>query len=58
MSIPKDPIILLSFVNLKLRDYYDSLDELCENMDVDKTELVNKLGAINYRYDRIANQFR
>ena len=58
MSIPKDPIILLSYVNLKLRDYYDSLDEFCKNMGVDKLELVNKLEAINYKYDATANQFR
>ena len=58
MAIPKDPVILLSYVNLKLRDYYDSLDELCENIDMDKTELVNKLAAIDYKYDTTANQFR
>ena len=58
MAIPKDPIILLSYINLKLRDYYDSLDELCESMGVDKVELVNKLAAIDYRYDAVANQFR
>ena len=58
MAIPKDPIILLSYINLKLRDYYDSLDELCESMGVDKTELVNKLASIDYKYDKIANQFR
>ncbi len=58
MSIPKDPIILLSYVNSKLRDYYDSLDELCENIEMDRTELVNKLAAINYKYDKGVNQFR
>lgn len=58
MAIPKDPIILLSYVNLKLRDYYDSLDEFCKGMNVDKTELENKLGEINYKYDAVANQFR
>ncbi len=58
MSIPKDPMILLSYVNLKLRDYYDSLDELCENIGMDRRELVNKLAAINYKYDKGVNQFR
>ncbi len=58
MAIPRDPIILLSYVNLKLRDYYDSLDEFCNSMGVDKTELIDKLAAIDYRYDSVANQFR
>ncbi|MDE6950766.1 MAG: DUF4250 domain-containing protein [Lachnospiraceae bacterium] len=55
--IPSDPIMLLSFVNLKLRDYYDSLDDLCEDLDVSKEEIAEKLGAVNYRYDAEKNQF-
>lgn len=55
--IPKDPVMLLSFVNLKLRDFYPSLDVLCEDLDVDKEELVNKLSAIDYKYDTEKNQF-
>lgn len=55
--IPKDPVMLLSFVNLKLRDYYQSLDALCEDLDVDKTELEQKLEVIDYRYDSEKNQF-
>lgn len=55
--IPKDPVMLLSFVNLKLRDFYDSLDALCEDMDVDKAELTAKLETIDYRYDAERNQF-
>lgn len=55
--IPKDPVMLLSFVNLKLRDFYDSLDALCEDMDVDKAELMGKLETIDYRYDAERNQF-
>lgn len=55
--IPKDPVMLLSFVNLKLRDFYSSLDVLCEDLDVDKEELVNKLSAIDYKYDTEKNQF-
>ena len=49
--IPKDPVMLLSFVNLKLRDFYSSLDVLCDDLDVDKKEIVDKLGAIDYHYD-------
>ena len=55
--IPKDPVMLLSFVNLKLRDYYSNLEALCEDLDVDKQEIVDKLGAIDYTYDSDKNQF-
>jgi len=57
MMIPKDPVMLLSFVNLKLRDYYSDLDAMCEDLDVDKAELIAKLEAIDYRYDVQLNKF-
>lgn len=55
--LPKDPVMLLSFVNLKLRDFYDSLDAMCDDMDVDKQEIINKLELIDYHYDTEKNQF-
>lgn len=55
--IPKDPMILLSFVNLKLRDFYSSLDDMCQAMNLDKSELEKKLGNIDYTYDKGYNQF-
>ena len=55
--IPSDPIMLLSFVNLKLRDYLGSLDAMCEDLDVSKVEITAKLAAVNYRYDAEKNQF-
>lgn len=55
--IPKDPVMLLSFVNLKLRDFYDSLDVLCEDLEVDRQEIVDKLNEIGCRYDEGRNQF-
>ncbi len=55
--IPQDPVMLLSFVNLKLRDYYSSLDALCEDLDVKKEELTEKLEKIDYRYDPDQNRF-
>lgn len=55
--IPKDPAMLLSFMNLKLRDFYASLDQLCEDLDADRNEIVEKLAGINYRYDEEKNQF-
>ncbi|MCM1162568.1 MAG: DUF4250 domain-containing protein [Roseburia sp.] len=55
--IPKDPAMLLSFVNLKLRDFYKNLDELCEDLDADKKEILEKLQAMDYTYDEEKNQF-
>ena len=56
-GLPKDPILLLSVVNTKLRDYYPSLDALCDDMDVSRDVLEEKLGMIDYRYDAEKNQF-
>ena len=56
-GLPKDPILLLSVVNTKLRDYYPSLDALCDDMDVSREALEEKLGIIAYRYDAEKNQF-
>ncbi|MCI8736556.1 MAG: DUF4250 domain-containing protein [Lachnospiraceae bacterium] len=55
--IPSDPIMLLSFINLKLRDYYSSLEALCEDMDISGEEITEKLAAVNYHYDAEKNQF-
>lgn len=55
--IPQDPVMLLSFINLKLRDYYENLDALCEDMELDGEELEQKIASINYYYDRERNQF-
>ena len=54
-GLPKDPILLLSVVNTKLRDYYPSLDALCDDMDVSREVLEEKLGMIDYRYDAEKN---
>lgn len=55
--IPSDPIMLLSFLNLKLRDFYGSLDELCGDLDISRKELEDKLSGIDYHYDAERNQF-
>lgn len=57
MNIPTDPIILLSYVNTKLRDYYSSLDAFCEDTGCDRSELIAKLSTINYVYSETHNQF-
>ena len=55
--IPKDPVMLLSFINLKLRDYYGSLEMLCDDLDVSRTDVEEKLKSIGYSYDSDRNQF-
>ena len=55
--IPNDPVMLLSYVNLKLRDFYTNLDALCEDIDADRDEIVEKLAGIDYHYDEEKNQF-
>ena len=55
--LPKDPAILLSFVNTKLRDEYTSLSELCAALDADEEEITAALAAVGYAYDPGRNQF-
>ena len=55
--LPKDPFILLSFVNTKLRDEYPGLDQLCAALDVEETEIRDTLAAVGYTYDRSQNRF-
>lgn len=57
MSLPKDPVMLLSVVNTRLRDYYPSLEELAAAEAATVEEIVNKLDTINYHYDTERNQF-
>lgn len=57
-ELPKDPFILVSWVNLKLRDYYPSLEELCDDLDIEKTSIIEKLSAIGYEYNPEINQFK
>ena len=57
MELPQDTNILLSYVNLKLRDFYSSLDALCDDMDVSRTEIEEKLSTIGYHYQEAKNQF-
>ena len=52
-----DPYILLSWTNTKLRDYFGSLDILCEEFDITHEEISGKLRAIGYSYNKRTNQF-
>lgn len=55
--MPKDPVILLSFINTKLRDEFDSLDDLCAALDADAADIAAALAALDYHYDPARNQF-
>ena len=57
MELPKDPMMLFSFINMKLRDFYPSLDVLCQDMQVNKEEIVNKLKAVGFEYNPEQNKF-
>ncbi len=57
MSIPNDPVMLLSYINTQLRDFYSTLDELCASLDINKNELISKLASIDYEYNETANKF-
>ena len=55
--LPKDPAILLSVVNTRLRDEYGSLDDLCAALDEEKEALCRTLAGLDYHYDPAHNQF-
>lgn len=57
MELPGDPMILFSFINTKLRDEYSSLDELCDDMEVCKKDLLAKLMRVGFEYDPEQNRF-
>ena len=56
-NIPSDPFMLLSFLNMKLRDEYDSLDSLCYDMGIDKDAIVEKLRDAGFEYSVEQNKF-
>ncbi len=55
--VPGDPVMLLSYINTQLRDFYPSLEELCRSLDLSMDEVVSKLKNIDYEYDPDKNQF-
>lgn len=56
-GLPGDPMMLLSVVNTKLRDRYASLDDLCEDLKVEKARIIETLKGIDYEYDESGNRF-
>ena len=57
-TIPKDPVILLSYVNTQLRDNYSSLDEMCQELDADKSRIISVLSGIGNQYELTQNTIR
>lgn len=54
---PKDPAMLMSWTNMKLRDFYGSLDELCDDLEIDRNEIESKLNAAGFEYNKELNKF-
>ena len=54
--LPNDPVILLSVINTKLRDFYPSLDALCDDLDENREQIEDKLKSIDYIYDEKQNK--
>lgn len=57
MALPRDPFILLSTVNTKLRDNYPSLDALCDDLDEDREAIICALSSAGFEYDEQLNKF-
>ena len=56
-GLPKDPMILYSVINMKLRDFYPSLDALCDDLDEDRQAIIDALAKVGFRYDPERNAF-
>ena len=56
-DLPKDPLMLMSFINMKLRDFYTDLDALCDDMDIEKEWLTSTLSAAGFEYSKENNRF-
>lgn len=55
--LPQDPNMLMSFVNMKLRDEYESLEQLCDDLDIDQQALMERLSAAGYEYNKEYKKF-
>lgn len=57
MTLPQDPVILLSYINTQLRDFYSSFSELCQALCIDGEQVTSKLLSIGYKYNSGLNKF-
>ncbi len=56
-NLPQDPVMLLSFINTRLRDQYPSLQALCDDLNLTPEKITALLGSIGYVYDPKLNKF-
>ena len=56
-NIPKDPVMLLSYLNTQLRDFYPDMDELCRALVLDRKTVDEAMASIDYAYDSAKNQY-
>lgn len=56
-ELPKDPVMLMSVINMKLRDFYPSLDALCDDLDIDRNDIDSALAAAGYVYNEEQNRY-
>ena len=57
MNLPEEPMMLYRFIDMKLRDSYPSLDALCEDLNVEKDDIVRKLKTVGFEYNHVKNRF-
>lgn len=58
MTLPKDPNMLYSLINMKLRDEYPNLASLCQGLDINQEDLIKTLSDAGYTYNPETNSFR
>lgn len=58
IMLPEDPIMLMSMINMKLRDTGKHFEELCEDLDVSAGDVEKKLSNAGFEYNKDVNQFR
>ncbi|WP_396123207.1 DUF4250 domain-containing protein [Clostridium botulinum] len=56
--ISMDANLLVSIMNMKLRDNYDSLQSLCYDLDLKEEDIVHRCKSIGYEYNKLHNQFK
>lgn len=56
-ELPSDVMMLLSYVNMKLRDQYGSLEEMCSDMQIDRKWLEDRLATVGFEYNKAQNKF-
>lgn len=57
MLIPQDPMILFGYINMKLRNDYSSLEELCDDLEINKSDLIEKLASVGFEYNEEHKKF-